>query len=179
MPRVRSEFLCGSGSSAPRPPLWRWKRGGVTPTLRRATLGSRTQGPRGPRRGGEAEHLYQHRSSVGVHWCRVAAIRSSLARPSARTPRLVAADRRDRQQLGQPWASCFAPRSRAHADRAPSGRARATSTMPSTATTTAIATSGMKRRAASAEHSGCCVVLHTYHDAGAMPALPGLPSLAR
>jgi hypothetical protein len=32
------------------------------------------------------------------------------------------------------------------------------------------------RRAASAEHSGCCVALHTYHDAGAMPRLPGLPS---
>jgi hypothetical protein len=32
------------------------------------------------------------------------------------------------------------------------------------------------RRAASAEHSGCCVVCHTYHDAGAMQRLPGLAS---
>ena len=31
------------------------------------------------------------------------------------------------------------------------------------------------RRAASTEHSGCCVLVHTYHDAGAMPRLPGLP----
>ena len=39
-----------------------------------------------------------------------------------------------------------APRTRALADRAPSGRARATSAMPSTATTTPIATSGMTER---------------------------------
>ena len=34
-----------------------------------------------------------------------------------------------------------------------------------------------RSRAASGEHSACCVALHTYHDAGAMPRLPGLPSL--
>ena len=32
------------------------------------------------------------------------------------------------------------------------------------------------RRAARAERSGCCPVLHIYYDAGAMPQLPGLPS---
>jgi hypothetical protein len=33
------------------------------------------------------------------------------------------------------------------------------------------------RRPASAEHSGCCGVFHAYKDAGAMPRLPGLPSV--
>ena len=35
------------------------------------------------------------------------------------------------------------------------------------------------RRAASGEHSGCWAALHTPHDAGATPRLPGLPALAQ
>ena len=36
------EFPCGWASSAPRPPLWRWKHGGVAHTRPRATLRSRS-----------------------------------------------------------------------------------------------------------------------------------------